>query len=114
MRAPQTGAAPHVPSTKRLTTSYASVPRRFTSHRKPNVPMRAQLDPSTPTTWEHPIGTPVTYWPLLKKGRLSGTPRETATRSEPWRLGHGEEVVALDGISGGISVKHLVLRQAEA
>ena len=103
-----------MPPTKRLTTSYASVPQRFTSHRKQKVPMRAQLDPSTPPTWEHPVGTLVTFWPLRKKGKLSGTPRETATRSEPWRLGSGDEVVAVDGISGGVSVQHLVLRQAEA
>jgi hypothetical protein len=26
-----------------------------------------------------------------------------AVRSEPWKLGHGEEVVLLEGISGGFS-----------
>lgn len=26
------------------------------------------------------------------------------TRSEPWKLGHGEEVVLLEGKSGGFSV----------
>ncbi len=30
------------------------------------------------------------------------------TRSEPWELGHGEEVVLLKGKSGGFSVNCLV------
>ncbi len=30
-------------------------------------------------------------------------------RSEPWKLGHGEEVVLLEGMSGGFATKCLEL-----
>lgn len=52
---------------------------------------------------DFPIGRRVRYFPI------SGEPDfiETAVRSKPWALGHGEIVVALEGRRGGHSILHL-------
>ena len=31
----------------------------------------------------------------------------TKTRSEAWTLGHGEVVVKVEGVTGGVSINHL-------
>lgn len=51
-----------------------------------------------------PIGQKVAYTPV------SGQPfaEETRIRSEPWTLGHGAVVIAVEGRSGGVSTDHLV------
>lgn len=49
-----------------------------------------------------PIGTPVRYYPTAGFNEF----RETRTRSETWRLGHGELVVMIEGTSGGVCVSH--------
>lgn len=52
---------------------------------------------------DFPIGRKVRYFPI------SGEPdfEETAIRSRPWALGHGEIVIALEGRRGGCSILHL-------
>lgn len=52
-----------------------------------------------------PVGRPVRFYPV------AGHPdaEETKVRSEPWRLGHGEIVVKIDGRTGGVLVDHLEL-----
>lgn len=68
---------------------------------------------------QHPIGTPVTAYPGIRpeyaaKIGTTDYPRlETRTRSVAWTLGHGEPVVAVDGYAGGISLKHIDLREAQ-
>lgn len=55
-------------------------------------------------------GTRVLYHPVLPKmdsNEPSLQPRETRTRSVPWKLGGGEWVVLIDGKSGGVSTQHL-------
>lgn len=52
---------------------------------------------------QFPVGTPVLAW----TGTRDDAPRWTKTRSEPWQLGHGDWVVAVEGIPGGIAMSHI-------
>lgn len=55
-------------------------------------------------------GVSVTYYPTRRSdGRLDGEPLHTVTRSQPWALGDGSIVVAIDGKSGGVAIEHLRL-----
>lgn len=56
------------------------------------------------------IGTPVTYWKIIKHDGRKLLPIETKITSESWKLGHGEVVCKVEGISGGVSIRHLDLR----
>lgn len=51
----------------------------------------------------HPVGTPVRYRPVRGQAKTDAT----KTRSEAWTLGNGEPVVAVEGQTGGVSLKHL-------
>lgn len=53
------------------------------------------------------IGTKVRFYPVAGRQGF----KETRTRSEAWELGHGEAVVKVDGIAGGVAVSHLELMQ---
>jgi len=53
---------------------------------------------------KYPKGTRVSYHPILSSKDL---PIFTKTRSESWELGHGEPVVLIEGISGGVLLSHL-------
>lgn len=53
---------------------------------------------------EHPVGTPVTYWPGAKDGEA----RQGETRSPAWVLPSGDPVVAITGYAGGIALTHVV------
>jgi hypothetical protein len=50
-----------------------------------------------------PIGTPV----RVRKDH--GTALYTVTRSKPWQLGHGQWVIAVEGISGGYDLARVEL-----
>ena len=50
---------------------------------------------------KYPVGTDVVYQSV--KG---GEGVKTKTRSMAWNLGHGEAVVAVIGVAGGVSVGH--------
>ena len=66
------------------------------------------------TTWLHPIGTKVRYWPILwENGQFDGYPFDTETRSESWLLGCGDEVVSLVGKTGGYHIDHLEIIKKE-
>lgn len=54
-------------------------------------------------TERHPIGTPVRYWPGLRKGEG----RASTIRSRAWVMGGGHVVVKVDGYPGGISLTHV-------
>lgn len=54
-----------------------------------------------------PIGTPCRYYPVLPCGEDDF--HESTIRSEPWVLGHGDVVVAIDGFTGGKSIKHVFI-----
>ena len=56
---------------------------------------------------EVPPGTPVTFWRLRDPWR---DPVETVTRSVAWALGHGDGVVLVDGIAGGVCIGHVEVR----
>jgi hypothetical protein len=56
-----------------------------------------------------PIGTPCIYYPLKPFDRGDGV--NTRIRSEPWVLGHGAVVVAIEGRAGGVSIEHLVFEE---
>lgn len=60
-------------------------------------------DPKQDLTEVFAIGTPVLAW----TGTRDGAPRWTKTRSEPWQLGHGAWVVAVEGIAGGVALSHI-------
>lgn len=60
-------------------------------------------DPNQDLIEAFPIGTPVLAWP----GTRNAAPRWTKTRSEPWQLGHGDWVVAVDGVAGGVALTHV-------
>lgn len=51
-----------------------------------------------------PIGSPVAYWPGLRRGPgvLS------ATRSAAWLVGGGAAVVLVEGYAGGIALTHVM------
>lgn len=51
-----------------------------------------------------PVGTPVVV------RRDDGSLFETATRSEPWLLGHGAAVISVEGITGGYMLDRVKLR----
>lgn len=58
----------------------------------------------------HPIGTKVRYFPI--KGKKEHI--DTETRSEAWTLGSGHIVVSLKDKSGGVSIEHLEINNANA
>ncbi len=53
------------------------------------------------------IGTAVNYHPVI--GRSDCTP--TRIRSEIWELGHGEKIVKVEGVAGGVSLMALSARE---
>lgn len=62
------------------------------------------MSDSTNELVEHfPVGTPVLAW----TGTRDDAPQWTKTRSEPWQLGHGDWVVAVEGVAGGIAMSHI-------
>lgn len=52
---------------------------------------------------QHPIATPVRYWPALREGE--GRPSQT--RSPAWALSSGVAVVSVEGYAGGIALSHV-------
>lgn len=52
-----------------------------------------------------PIGTPCVYYPIKPFDRSEAV--TTRIRSEPWVLGHGAVVVAIEGRAGGVSIEHI-------
>lgn len=55
---------------------------------------------------KYPVGTPVHYKDDF------GELHETTTRSEAWKLGHGDAVVMLQGRTGGVSLDRVTKRKA--
>ena len=55
------------------------------------------------------IGTKVYYYPVaLPNGQKDKTKvKKTVITSEPWKLGHGEIVCNIRGVTGCVSIKHL-------
>lgn len=51
-----------------------------------------------------PVGTRVRFWRLRKPWR---EPVDTRTRSRAWALGHGDGVVMVDGVAGGVAISHV-------
>lgn len=56
----------------------------------------------------YPIGTPVRAYPGTREGRHV----DGVTRSEAFNLGHGAPVVLVTGLSGGIALTHVDIRDA--
>lgn len=54
---------------------------------------------------KYPIGTKVQYFPIKGDTRHL----DTETRTPAWTLGHGEPVVSVNGIAGGVSIDHLII-----
>jgi hypothetical protein len=69
----------------------------MTSNRRPK---REKVDPALTTL---PSGT------LVNVRKDNGDVVVTRTRSLPWRLGHGDWVVSLDGISGGYALSRITV-----
>lgn len=57
-----------------------------------------------------PIGTPCLYYPTTPFDRSKAV--LTRIRSEPWVLGHGAVVVAVEGRAGGVSIEHIAFEEA--
>ena len=55
-----------------------------------------------------PVGTKVKYFPISDEKEYT----ETSILSEVWALGHGELVVRVKGITGGVAVAHLEFNDA--
>lgn len=53
----------------------------------------------------YPVGTAVRYYPVTGINKS----RSTRTRTPAWTLGHGEPVVSVDGVSGGVSLRNIEL-----
>jgi hypothetical protein len=63
-----------------------------------------------------PPGTPVRFWPVRNEDEpwFEGQDfSDTRTRSEAWRLSCGEVLVSVEGITGGVSVRHLAVNAAK-
>lgn len=56
------------------------------------------------------IGTPVTYWGIIKEDGTKLNPVETEITSEPWYLSHGQLVCKVKGKEGCVSANHLEIR----
>lgn len=59
-----------------------------------------------------PIGTECTYYPIKPFRREEAF--KTKIRSEPWVLGHGAVVVAVEGKTGGVSIEHITFETRPA
>ena len=55
------------------------------------------------------IGMNVTYYPFVKRRIEGEDPIKTVITSEPWEAS-GEVVIQVDGVRGGVSIKHLAER----
>jgi hypothetical protein len=55
---------------------------------------------------DHPIGTPVTYWPGVREG----DGRASRTRTPAW-LVSGTPCVSVEGYPGGIALTHIEVRE---
>lgn len=56
---------------------------------------------------QHPIGTPVNYYPVI--GVPNCTP--TKTRSKAWTMYSGEHVVMIEGKSGCVSLQAIEVKE---
>lgn len=59
------------------------------------------------------IGTKVFYYPVIPDDSTFPRPKKTIITSKPWKLGHGEVVCKVRGITGCVSIKHLKKRKIE-
>jgi hypothetical protein len=50
-----------------------------------------------------PVGAKVKFYPVSGEAKF----QEAEVRSEPWALGHGQVVLKITGITGGVCVEHL-------
>lgn len=50
-----------------------------------------------------PVGTPVRYWPGVRRGEG----RISVTRTPIWKMGSGTEVASVEGYPGGIALTHI-------
>jgi len=53
------------------------------------------------------IGTPVIYHSVITNEGERLYPKQTIITSTPWTLGCGHLVCKVEGVSGGVSLKHL-------
>jgi len=51
----------------------------------------------------YPEGTAFRYYSVRGDSNFI----ETRTRSRAWELGHGEPVVLVEGVTGGVCIEHL-------
>jgi len=58
---------------------------------------------------EHPIGTPVLFWPWTK----SGPGRESETRTPAWVMGGHSAMVSVEDYAGGIALTHVEAREPQ-
>ena len=80
--------------------------------RNPKRAVRKGWDKSNPSCqtvvddWntKRPVGTHVRYWHVLPFGPTS----DTATKSEAWLADSGDPVIRLEGVSGYVSLFHVV------
>ena len=59
---------------------------------------------------DHPVGTPILYWPEFREG----PGRASKTRTLAWVVGDHSAVVSVDGYSGGIALTHVTVLDALA
>ncbi|MGQ7871357.1 hypothetical protein [Sunxiuqinia sp. sy24] len=57
------------------------------------------------------IGTPVTYYTVVKANGEKWDPKPTFITSDPWTLGDGAIVCKVDGVAGGVAISHLEKRE---
>lgn len=91
-----------------MTRKKTKKPRAFVRPRDPEGIAKAKR--KIARAWGHPAGTPVTYYPIRKRGGdLGGEPLRTSTRTVAFLSGAGVAVF-LDGKPGFVLVSHLALR----
>lgn len=84
---------------------------------QPVIPVKAQ-EAVDRFNRDHPVGTPVTYWPGARRitpwrpdARSREIPgRESRTRTPAW-LVCGKPCVSVEGYPGGIALTHVEVRE---
>jgi hypothetical protein len=59
----------------------------------------------------HPVGTPVTFWPMRNR---EGDGLKAVTTSEAWLASGDTAVIMLDKVRGYVALDHVALRESDA
>lgn len=76
---------------------------------------KAETKPTEESNVHQQRHPPLPDWPIgtdVDVRKDDGSIFKTKTRSQPWRLGHGEAVILVEGISGGYALERVTKSEA--